>query len=245
MSMKKYTFLFLLAAASVTAHAQLVASNPVVTTVPSPVIENGGVVITLHTHRGNKGLATYHQDSVYIYTGATIKGVGNWDSTQGNPWGSQKAALKTTRVDDSTYSFNIPNLHTFYNIPTSATIDSISVLFNTTASGPAGRDTGDNNIFIKVNPAPTGVAGVTNKGFSVVLSPNPFVNNLEAVFTNTSAVTTSVSITAMNGQVVLAKNFGTLQNGHVSVATDQLAAGVYIATFRAGDAVISQRITKQ
>ena len=246
--MKKYTFLFLLAAASVPAHAQWSKTNPVITTSPANVVDNMPVTITFHTHRGDMGLATYHQDSVYLHTGVTLKdsAPGSWNHVV-TTWGTAPAAYKTTRTDDSTYTFTIPDLKAFYGITGNEVIDSANLLFRNPVGDKSGRDSMGATIYMKVThvAAPNGVNTVTKNGFAVTVAPNPVMNNLMATFSNDRQVATSVRIMSVTGQTLISKDFGTMQKGTVSIAVDHLPAGIYMAVFRAGNAVLTQRIVKQ
>ena len=140
--MKKFTFLFLLSLSSLFVAAQ-------VTTDPAVIQPNytGQVIIKFDPTKGDGGMK--NATVCYMYSCVEVDNSGKWEY-QLAAWPSKSEKTKMTKNGDH-WELVIPNLYTFYGVPTSKTITRILVLFTDgTSSGKVGRGPGGQDIVITI-----------------------------------------------------------------------------------------------
>ena len=140
--MKKFSILFLMSLLAMIAVAQ-------VTTDPEAIQLNytGQVTIKFDPTKGDGGMKT--ATVCYMYSCVEVDNSGKWEY-QLAAWPSKSDKTKMTKNGDH-WELVIPNLYTFYGVPTSKTITRILVLFTDgTSNGKVGRGPGGQDIVITI-----------------------------------------------------------------------------------------------
>ena len=140
--MKKLV-LFLLCFFALSAAAQ-------VTTDPAILQQGytGPVTLTFDPSQGDKGMM--NATECYLYSCVEVNNSGKWEYQLAN-WPSKSEKTKMTK-SGSKWVLNIPNLYTFYGVPTSKTITKLLVLFTNgdSENTMSGRAVGGADIIIDV-----------------------------------------------------------------------------------------------
>jgi 1,4-alpha-glucan branching enzyme len=129
--MRKTAFLFFLLFVACRIQAQIQV-NPFFPT------DNEGVIITYDASKGNQGLLSHNGD-VYIHTGViTDKSTSSTDwKYVTTTWNTSDAAARMIKGSGTTYSFTIPNIRSYYNVPAGETILKIAMVFR--SYNPSGN----------------------------------------------------------------------------------------------------------
>ncbi len=133
-------------------------SGQLLTPVPAFPLDTSTVTIIVDASLGNQGLFNNTDTGgVYVYTGVTT-GAGNWqDIPAACVWGTPNALVKATYLGNNKYSFTIPNIRSWYNVPAGQTISKISILFWSQDGAIAQRNADASDMFVTVYSP--GVAG--------------------------------------------------------------------------------------
>ncbi|NDC41571.1 MAG: T9SS C-terminal target domain-containing protein, partial [Chitinophagia bacterium] len=82
-------------------------------------------------------------------------------------------------------------------------------------------------------------------GTEVVMTPNPATDDVKLTFRTSEKGRGSVTVTDVNGVAVYSLNIADVQQGNVTVPLRNLAAGIYLVEFAAGDKKVVQRLVKE
>ncbi len=137
--------LLLLASASISTLAQVVTTNPLF---PA---DDDAVTLTYNAAEGNQALKDFTGD-VYIHTGVITNlstSPSDWKHVV-TTWGSTNAAHKLTPLGNNLYSFYIPDIRTYYNVPVSETILKLAMVFRNADGSLVGRNADGSDIFYDV-----------------------------------------------------------------------------------------------
>ena len=118
-----------------------------VTTTPAiiPVDYTGQVTITFDPSLGDKGMVGASE--CYLYSCVEVDNSGKWEY-QLAPWPSNSTKTRMTK-SGSKWEITIPDLYTFYGVPSGKQITKILVLFTDGKdNGKSGRGPGGNDIVI-------------------------------------------------------------------------------------------------
>lgn len=144
--MKKFLcFLLLSASVTVSAQAQVVTCNPLF---PA---DDDAVTITFNAAQGNQALKDFTGD-VYIHTGVITNqstAPSDWKHVV-TTWGSTNAAHKLTPLGNNLFTFYIPDIRTYYNVPVSETILKLAMVFRNADGSLVGRNADGSDIFYDV-----------------------------------------------------------------------------------------------
>ena len=185
--MRKLTLL-LLSVFALSATAQ-------VTTVPAIIQKGyaGEVTIIFNPNEGNNGMAGATQ--CYAHTGlitSASSNDGDWKNVV-EGWRENTTKTKMTK-DGSNWKLVIPNIYTYYGVPTSTEIKKLAFVFHDGPSGSKEGKTADNgDIFVEL----------AEQGLAVSINELPEISKFGANFTITCNATVSASLELkMNGKVV-------------------------------------------
>ncbi|MBS4063098.1 MAG: hypothetical protein KGZ74_00980, partial [Chitinophagaceae bacterium] len=145
--MKRILLFLFFAVAAVQLHAQLLTWSPSFPT------DNGSITITLDATRGNKALQGF-AGSVYLHTGVITSNStsqSDWKYVQGT-WGTATAP-QATSGGTNIWTFTIPNIRTFYNVPAGEQILRISILFRNQAGSIVQRNIDGSDMYIPIYTA--------------------------------------------------------------------------------------------
>ncbi len=137
-----YSFLFLLSA--------LVCEAQVVTLNPTFVTQNDTVEVIFDATQGNAALVGV--SPVYAHTGV-ITNLSptnvSWRHVQGN-WGAVDPKVLMTSLGNNKHSLKF-HINTFYNVPSSETVQSLAFVFRNANGSIVGRATGGGDIFVPIS----------------------------------------------------------------------------------------------
>lgn len=148
---RKFTFLITLMSITLYSWAQLVK------TTPAFPAQDGALTITIDTKLGNQGLANYSNTSdVYVHIGV-ITGADNspgaWKYTPYS-WGTTNAAARATHEGNGIYSFSIPNIRNFFNVPVAEQILKVAILLRNGNGNTVQRNADGSDMFVQLyNPS--------------------------------------------------------------------------------------------
>ena len=179
-------FITLLAVVALTATAQ-------VTTIPAILQQGytGEVTLIYNPNEGDKGLADATE--CYLYSCVELDHNGKWVNELA-AWPSKSEKTKMTK-SGSNWTLTIPNLFTFYNVPSGKTITKILVLFTDgKKDGKSGRGVGGADIIIEL----------AEPGLSAsIVGSLPELSTLGSTASLSCHATESATLTLkLNGQVV-------------------------------------------
>lgn len=118
-----------------------VTTNPAII----PVDYTGQVTITFDPSLGDKGMVSATE--CYLYSCVEVDNSGKWEY-QLAPWPSNSAKTRMTKSGNK-WEITIPDLYTFYGVPSGKQITKILVLFTDGKNnGKSGRGPGGNDIVI-------------------------------------------------------------------------------------------------
>jgi glycosidase len=225
------------------------SAGPMVTTSPSPVVDDTGpVVIHFHpywdTLAGTAGDASLRSfgGTIFLYTGLyTNPSTGGWNHT--NPtWAANSSYYAMTKVDSNDYSYNIADLRSFYGVGADTLIDTINVIFKDSLGSMQAS-----TIYIPVHQKSTTGVNIVNNMVSVLsleLSPNPANEQVVATVSlgkNTSGV---LNIIDQSGRCVQTQTV-TSKNGAVVLALRSMAPGIYYISLYSGGQKVSRKLIRQ
>ena len=124
-------------------HAQVVTSTPTL-----PIAEDS-ISIIFYSDRGSGGLKGFTGD-VYAHTGVITSestGPTNWRYVKTN-WGQNTAETRLTRFAPDKWRLTIPNIRSYYGVPSQEQILKIALVFRSAFADKEGKDTGNKDIFI-------------------------------------------------------------------------------------------------
>ncbi len=152
MKAKLPTLVFIIAALSLAAQAQVVTTDPVFPT------SAGQVTITFHADKGDMGMKDYSGDDVYAHTGVITNlssGPSDWKYVVSGTWSNTvppPEKVKLTRVDANSYTLTVsPSIRAFYGVPESESILRLTFVFRNGNASRTGRDIGGADIFYNVS----------------------------------------------------------------------------------------------
>lgn len=219
--MKRFS-LFLLCFCALSAMAQ-------VTTTPAILQQGytGEVTLTFNPNEGDKGMVGATE--CYLYSCVEVNASGKWEY-QLAAWPSKSDKTKMTKVG-SNWEITIPNLYTFYGVPSNMTITRMLVLFTDGKSnGKSGRGAGGADIIIKL--APKGLSASIVSGLGEITSQG------SQVTLNCYATASATLTLYQNGQVVK-----TATGTEMSYTTTLNATGDYTFELTASDGTTTARAT--
>jgi len=121
----------------------------VVTTDPSFPTEGKSVTITFDASKGTAGLNNYTGD-VYAHTGVvTDQSNGGWVYVKA-AWGVNIPDCKMTSLGNNKYTLTIPDIRTFYGVPSGEKILKLAFVFRSSTGSPEGKGDGGTDIFCPV-----------------------------------------------------------------------------------------------
>ena len=191
--MKKLTLL-LLSVFALSATAQ-------VTTVPAIIQKGytGQVTIIFNPNEGNKGMAGAAY--CYAHTGL-ITSASSSDSDWKNVvegWRQNTSKTKMTK-DGNNWKLVIPNIYTFYGVPSSTDIKKLAFVFHDGPSGvKEGKTAEGSDIYVEL----------AEQGLAVSISQLPEISSLNGQFTITGNATASADLVLKMNGVQLKKVTGT------------------------------------
>ncbi|MBX9783019.1 MAG: T9SS type A sorting domain-containing protein [Chitinophagaceae bacterium] len=145
--MRKNLLLLLLLSCCLLGNAQLLSFSP-----DFPA-DNGSITITMDAAKGNKGLQGF-AGPVYLHTGVITSAStspSDWKYVQGT-WGTTTAPLAISG-GTNIWTFSIPNIRTFYNVPAGEQILRISILFRNQAGTLVQRNSDGSDMYIPIYAA--------------------------------------------------------------------------------------------
>lgn len=221
--MRKTAYLFLLLLVVCRIQAQI-TTNPFFPT------DDKGVHIIYDASKGNQGLLNYSGD-VYIHTGViTDKSTnsGDWKYVT-TTWNTNDAAARMVKGSGTTYSFTIPQIRSYFNVPADEKILKIAMVFrsyNPTGNALEGKNTDlsvdQGNIYWDVYPAGTAVVRYTKPAFEPRFKPFFIPLNLAVGSTiemeARSTIYQKLAITR-NGTTLATENNDTIINFTATIPT--------------------------
>lgn len=141
--MKRLLIITLLASVCAYTNAQLIAFTPNFPT------DNGSITITMDPTKGNKGLQGF-AGPVFLHTGVITNlstSQSDWKYVQGT-WATATAPQAT--LSGGKWTFTIPNIRTFYNVPAGEQILKITVLFRNQAGTLVQRNIDGSDMYLPV-----------------------------------------------------------------------------------------------
>lgn len=145
--------------------SMLVANGQTVTTSPAIVqTDSKNIVITYHADEGNKGLAGLTSAAkVYAHTGViTSESTGPGDWKYAPTWLDNSAKYEMKYAGTDTWTLTIPDINTYYGIPSGETVEKMMFVFRNATGSLEGKTANGGDISVPVYPA----------GFQVVLGTN-------------------------------------------------------------------------
>lgn len=221
--MKRLLIIFLLALSCPFVNAQLLSTNPAFPT------DNASVTISMDPSLGNRGLQGF-SGPVFLHTGVITNlstNASDWKYVQGN-WGTANAPQAT--FSNGRWTFTIPNIRTFYNVPAGEQILQLTILFRNQAGTQVQRNADGSDMYIQVYPTGAFSAKFTSPFLQPTFIPIP-----EPI----SATTNSIPVTAvssLNGDLTLRLNgnvIGTATNATTVSATANLGTCEQLVTLEA------------
>jgi 1,4-alpha-glucan branching enzyme len=218
--MKKNILLFLSIFALHFTQAQLLSWSP---QFPS---HTTGITITMDATKGNKALENFTPTTgVYIHTGViTNLSVSSSDwKYVATTWATTTSTANCTFIGSNKWTFTIPNIRTFYNVPAGEQILKISLLFRSGNGMVVQRNADGSDMYIPLNPDATSTYARINEPFK---EPK-FTPTAEPI---TKTVGDNIAITAVsNNSTALNITFNGTQVA--TSATNTVSASPTITTF--------------
>ncbi len=214
----------------------------VVTTNPAFPLQDGSVTITFDATLGNGALAGYSGD-VYAHTGViTSESSGNndWQHVV-TTWGLNEAMYKFTEIGTDLYELTIPNIRTFYGVPTGEEILKIAMVIR--SGEPIAPENPDDFYVARNADGSDMFIQVYENGLEVkLLSPNkkdPLVplNTLIpvcAVAMNANSITIDVDGNQVHQESANETMYG-LYTGDYAVGMHEIVADAFDGTNHAKD----------
>lgn len=147
MKLKIVLFSFLFLSYFTYSHAQITCS-PVF---PSP---DDAVTITFNANEGSRGLATETGD-IYAHTGVITDkstALSDWKYVKFS-WTTNDPSVKLTAQGNGIYTLNIPNIRTFYGVPSTDKILKLAFVFRNSNGSKEGKTSSGGDIFYDVYSA--------------------------------------------------------------------------------------------
>ena len=148
MFVKKIVLLFVFLSVSTTLMAQVITWTPSFPTV------NDSITVYFHADKGDQGLMNYNGTDVYAHTGVLTD---QSTSTSGwqyviAPWNVNLAKAKLVKDSTNLYHLTIPNIYSYYEIPTNTTeiITNLAFVFRNSDGSVTGRDVGGKDILMPI-----------------------------------------------------------------------------------------------
>ena len=166
-----------------------------VTTVPAIIQKGytGQVTIIFNPNEGNKGMvgAAYCYAHTGLITSASSSD-GDWKNVV-EEWRTNTSKTKMTK-EGNNWKLVIPNIYTFYGVPSSTEIEKLAFVFHDGPSGiKEGKTDQGGDIFVEL----------AEQGLAVSISELPEISKYTSSFTITGNATVSANLTLkMNGTVV-------------------------------------------
>jgi len=236
---------------TVTTAVVVTSTGPMVTTVPSPVIDSTeDVVIHFHPYWDTIGATTGDANlrsfggTIFIYTGLyTNPTTGGWNHV--NPtWAANNSYYAMTKVDSNDYTYNMSNLRSYYGVGADTAIDTMNLIFKDSL-GTMQAST----VYIPVNKPAATVSGVVtitanNNALSLLLSPNPATNETDATLSIGNNTMGMIRLINSSGQAVLQQRIDNQKN-KISLPLTGLPSGIYMVELTAGNQKVSKTLLKQ
>jgi 1,4-alpha-glucan branching enzyme len=207
--MKKILLLIFAAVAALHVHAQLLIWSPGFPT------DNSSITITLDATRGNKGLQGF-AGPVFLHTGVITSNStspSDWKYVQGT-WGTSSAPQATGSTNS--WSFTIPNIRAFYNVPAGEQILRISILFRNQAGTLVQRNIDGSDMYIPIYQAGQYAVRFTQPAMQPLFNMIP-----EPISTSVTSLPVT-AVTSQNSTITLqfnANQIGTASNAQTASGT--------------------------
>lgn len=147
--MKKITLLFLLLGIVPLSFGQVISSDPSLPT------SNEAITLYFHADEGTGGLADYSGD-IYAHIGlitSESSSSSDWKYVKAE-WSENIPACKLTKVSINLYSLLLsPDLYTYFDCPTTETIEQIAMVFRSADGSQEGKDDGSKDIYVTIYEA--------------------------------------------------------------------------------------------
>ena len=189
------------------ANAQLLATTPDFPT------ENSSITVTMDATKGNKGLLGF-TDRVFLHTGVITSLSANptdWKYVKGT-WATATAP-EATSPGGNKWTFNIPNVRSFYGVPAGEKILRITILFRNQAGTLVQRNIDNSDMYIQIYDQ-----GAFNAKFVEPLMQPTFIPFPEPI---------ASTVTSVNVRVVTSQNSNTsikFNNADLAQSTNSTSA---------------------
>ena len=208
--MKKILLLSFFAFTAIHIHAQLLTWSPDFPT------DNSSITITLDATRGNKGLEGF-AGPVFLHTGVITSNStsqSDWKYVQGT-WATASAP-QATSGGSNIWTFTIPNIRTFYNVPPGEQILRISILFRNQAGSLVQRNMDGSDMYIPVYTTGQYAVRFTQPAMQ------PMFNMIPEPISSSVTSLTVTAVTSQNSTITLQFNgnqIGTASNAQTASGT--------------------------
>lgn len=218
-------------------HVCFLSWAQMIKTVPAFPTSEGSVTIYVDTKFGNKGLETYaNTNNVYVHIGVITDAnntAGAWKYVPFE-WGAADANAKTNYEGDGVYSFTIPNVRTFFNVPISENILKIALLLRTATGVPTQRNIDGSDIYIPLYTTED-VLKVKEPGYDPFFIPALVNKNYQLNETYSFSVETNGDATfeafLNNNPITLFSSTATEAKVNVTANTSGANSLRFVATF--------------
>ncbi|MGB4774500.1 MAG: alpha-amylase family glycosyl hydrolase [Daejeonella sp.] len=193
-----------------------------VTYLPALPIDNGQITLAFDAAKGNKDLQNTAGD-VYIHTGVITDksaSASDWKYVIAAWTSNLPKALLTKSGAGNTYTLNIANIRSFYNVPVDEKILKLAMVFRNADGSKVGRNKDGSDIYIPVYETGKLAVRFTSPEFEPTYSPQPVINiNLvgeELNVTAVSSLSANLSLT-LNGVSFAIANSTTKISGKAKI----------------------------
>ncbi|WP_407525289.1 alpha-amylase family glycosyl hydrolase [Lacibacter sp. MH-610] len=188
---------------------------------PNFPTDNSSITITVDATKGNKGLQGF-AGPVYLHTGVITSAStspSDWKYVQGQ-WGTTNAPQATGSTN--TWSFTIPNIRAFYNVPAGEQILRISILFRNQAGTLVQRNIDGSDMYIPVYSAGQFAVRFTSPAMQPMYNmiPEPIGTGVTSLpVTAVTSQNAAITLRFNNNQIGSATN-ATTASGTANVTTN-------------------------
>lgn len=232
--MMKNIYLMLLALV-----APLIGFAQVVTTQPAIVQRSSAnIVITYHADRGNRGLAGVAPPTeVYAHTGVILAGSDQWQNAP--TWGDNAAKYRMAYAGPDTWTLTIPSIKSYYGLTDAqaAEVEKLSFVFRTADNSKEGKDNGNADIFVPVEPDGFAVRMTTDPAGMLLSAPT----EVTLTVNSTSAASLKIYVNDANSAPIASADNALKLTYKYKV--EAKGNTTFIATGDDGQAIASDRVT--
>ncbi|XVJ67574.1 MAG: T9SS type A sorting domain-containing protein [Lacibacter sp.] len=187
---------------------------------PNFPTDNSSITITVDATKGNKGLQGF-AGPVFLHTGVITSAStspSDWKYVQGQ-WGTTNAPQATGSTNS--WSFTIPNIRAFYNVPAGEQILRISILFRNQAGTLVQRNIDGSDMYIPVYSAGQFAVRFTSPAMQPMYNmiPEPIGTSVTSLpVTAVTSQNAAITLRFNNNQIGSATNASTA-SGNANVTT--------------------------